>query len=287
MSYRASAALVLSVATVLGGCAPESSVSEGSRGSSEGTESSPVRSPRSTGELTPTPEASATPPAGGEGTPQPSPGPVGASECSNQETIVSDPVHRSPGALRGDVDGDGRPEVVWLAVDRRARAGCQVFLAAGSGAVVDSLPIVQPELNLALSPPALNALAAIDTEPGLEVVVDLVMGASTRFVGLFGMDSGALERFRFDGPGSLPPHLFAYGGSVAHLDGVDCAGSRGTIVMSSASATAERYAILRRFYRVPPGSLTLLPRRTEHHTVEARALNRFSELASPPFAGCA
>ena len=287
MSFRASAVLVLSVATVLGGCAPGSSVSGGSQGGRDGTETSPVRSPRSTGELTPTPEASASPPAAGEGTPQPSPGPVGASECSNEEATVSDPAHRSPGALRGDIDGDGRSEVIWLAVDPRAKAGCQVFLAAGSGPVVHSLAIVQPELNLELSPPALNALAAIDTEPGLEVVVDLVMGASTRFVGLFGMHSGALERVRFDGPSTLPPDLIPYGGSVAHLDGVDCVRPQGTIVMSSASPTAERYAIRRRFYRVTPGRSTLLPLRTEHHTVKAGALNRFPELASPPFAGCA
>lgn len=287
MSLRAPAVLVLSVAAVLGACAPASVVSRGSQGSSEGTEQSPFRSPGSAGELTPTSEASASPPAGGRATTQPSPGPVGASECPNEEATVSDPANRSRGALRGDVDGDGRSEVIWLAVDPRAGASCQVFLAAGSGSVVRSLPIVQPEMNLALSPPALNTLAAIDTEPGLDVVVDLVTGASTRFVGLFGMYSGALERVRFDGPGTLPADLFAYGGSVAHLDGVDCAGRRGTIVVSSASPRAERYAIVRRFYRVTPGGSTPLPVRTERHTVEARALNRFSELGSPPFAGCA
>ncbi len=142
-------------------------------------------------------------------------------------------------------------------------------------------------MNLAWSPPALNALAAIDTEPGLEVVVDLVMGASTRFVGLFGMTSGGLTRVRFDGPRTLPPDLFPYGGSVAHLDGVDCVRPQGTIVMSSASPRAERYVIVRRFYRVTPGGSTPQPLRTERHNVESRGLNRFSELASAPFAGCA
>lgn len=278
--------LVLSLATTLSGCAPGSAVSGGTQGSSEGTESSPARSPGSAGELSPTPEASESP-AEDRATPQPSPGPVGASECSNEEATVYAPAHRSPGALRGDVDGDGRSEVVWLAVDERAEEGCQLFVAVASGSVVRSLPIVQPELNLALSPPALDTLAAIDTEPGLEIVVDLVMGASTRFVGVFGMQSGDLTRFRFEGPNTLPPDLFAYGGSVAHLDGVDCVRPQGTIVLSSASPRPDRYEILRRFYRVTRGSSTPLPPRTERHTVEARSLNRFSELASAPFASCA
>ncbi|MBA2273745.1 MAG: hypothetical protein H0W21_07585 [Actinobacteria bacterium] len=286
MSFRATAILVLCAGITFGGCGPRTAVPEASLGDSRGAGSRPVASPGSPSEQSPLPEPVASPSAAERVTPEPSPGPLGASKCSNEVATVSDPAHRSPGALRGDVDGDGRSEVAWLAIDRRAEVGCQVFLAVTSGSVAQSLPIVQPELNLALNPPALNALAAIDTEPGLEIVVDLVIGASTRFVGLFGMQSGALTRVRFDGSRTLPPDLFAYGGTVAHLDGVDCRRPQGTIVISSASPTAQRYAILRRFYQVKQGSSIALPLRTEHRTVEPRALNRFSELTSTPFASC-
>ncbi len=144
MSFRAPAVLMLSVATALGGCAPGFAVSGGSQRSSEGTESSPVRSPGSSGDLTPTPEASASPAGEGRATPQPSPGPVGASECLNEAATVSNPAHRSPGTLRGDVDGDGRSEVIWLAVDQSAEGDCRLFLAVASGSVIRSLSIVQP-----------------------------------------------------------------------------------------------------------------------------------------------
>ncbi|MDQ3656738.1 MAG: hypothetical protein M3457_16890 [Chloroflexota bacterium] len=176
--------------------------------------------------------------------------------------------------------------MIWLAVDRRAKPGCQLFLAATSGSMTGSLAIEQPEMDLALIPPALNGLAAIDAEPGLEVVVDLVTGASTRFVGLFGAPTGALRRVEIDGSSTAPADLFAYGGSVAHLDGVDCVRPQGTIVVSSASPTANRYAVLSRYYRVADGRSTPLPARTKRRTVRAGALGSFPELMSAPFAGC-
>lgn len=283
MSLRSAAVSALVTAAILGACTAESGQSQGR---SAETKAFPRRSPGSSGELTPAPQAGDGPSPEGEGTPQPSPGSVGASECPGGEAVVAGASKRAPGRLRGDVDGDGRSETVWLAIDDRAEAECQVFLAVGSGSGVRSTPVVQPELNLALSPPSLIGLAPVDLEPGLEVVVDLVAGASTRFAGLFGIGGGDLRRIEFDGPGAVARDLFAYGGSVTHLDGVDCAELRGTLVVTSATPRADRYAVVRRYYRITDGGAALLPRRTEHHVVEPKALNRYPELASPPFAGC-
>lgn len=283
MSLQSVAASVLVTGAVLGACAPESGPTQGRFADAK---ASPRRSPGSSSELTPAPQAGDGPSPEGGGTPQPSPGPVDASECPGEEAVVAAASNRGPGRLRGDVDGDGRSEIVWLAVDDRAPTGCQVFLAVGSGSGIRSTPVVQPELNLALSPPSLIGLAPVDSEPGLEVVVDLVAGASTRFAGLFGIRGGDLTRIEFDGPGTVARDLFAYGGSVTHLDGVDCARPRGTLVVTSATPRADRYTVVRRYYRVTGGGSAPVPRRTEHHVVEPEALNRYPELVSPPFAGC-
>lgn len=283
MSLRSAAASTLVAAAVLGACTPESGQSQGR---SADAEASPRRSPGSSGELSPAPQAGDDPSPEGGGTPHPSPGPVGVSQCPGGEAVVADARKRAPGRLRGDVDGDGRTETVWLAIDDQAEAGCQVFLAVGSGSVVRTTPVVQPELNLTLSPPSLVGLVPVDSEPGLEVVVDLVTGASTRFAGLFAVRGTDLRRIDFDGPGSVASDLFAYGGSVTHLDGVDCARPRGTLVVTSATPRADRYAVVRRYYRVIDGGAAPVPRRTEHHVVEPKALNRYPELVSPPFAGC-
>lgn len=282
MSLRGSAIHLLFAAAALGACAPGT---EGTVDRSKGAQTLPARSPGSSGELTPAPAAGAPSPVD-TATPQPSPGPVGASECPNQKAVVADGQKRAPGRLRGDLDGDGRAETVWLAIDDGAEAGCQVFLTVASGPQLRSVPIVQPELNLALAPPSVIGMARVDPEPGLEVVVDLVIGASTRFVGLFGMQGEDLTRIGFDGPGTLPRDLFAYGGSVAHIDGVDCARPLGTVVVTNATPRAERYTVVRRYYRMSHGGSTLLSQRTERRVVPPKALNRFSELASPPFAGC-
>ncbi|MBA3349252.1 MAG: hypothetical protein H0T12_01730 [Actinobacteria bacterium] len=286
MSYRATAVLVVIAVIASAGCGPGTAVSSRPQETSAVTGSSPVPSPGSVGEANPTPRPAASPTDEEQRTPEPSPDRAVASQCSNEAATVSDPAHRTQGVLRGDVDGDGRPEDVWLSIDRRAKTGCQVFLAVSSGSSTHSLAIVQPELNLASFPPALNVLAPIDARPGLEVVVDLVTGASTRFVGVFSTEPEALARVRFDGPSALPPGLFPYGGSVAHLDGVDCTRQQGTFVVSSASPRAKRFEIVRRFYRIALDGSTAVPLRSQRHTVDSAALSRYSELFSTPFAGC-
>ena len=77
-----------------------------------------------------------------------------------------------------------------------------------------------PSAGVAL--PTLNRLAQIDGRPGAEIVVNLAAGASTQFVGAFAVAEGTVERLATTGDeaSSGTADLFAFGGSVGHLEAV-------------------------------------------------------------------
>ncbi|MGI8520361.1 MAG: hypothetical protein ACR2MC_07150, partial [Actinomycetota bacterium] len=119
---------------------------------------------------------------------------------------------------------------------------------------------------------------------GLEIVIDVAQGASTAFVGVFSMASGRLERVRPPRLPNIPAGLFAHGGSVAHLDAVEC--RRDLVMLSSALAEGRGYAVTRRFLE-PRGTRWLLQRSlTERSTISSQRIVRFEEFSAPPFASC-
>jgi hypothetical protein len=190
-----------------------------------------------------------------------------------------------PGSLRGDVDGDGVPELVRIAVDPRGAEGCRAFVVArlASGAV--AAPIPQWEPSPSLPAPHLNGLAQIDAAPGGEIVVDVGAGASTQFEGIYTYRGStlaplAIQGAAFDG-------LLPYGGSVGHLDGQAC--TPDGVVVSTAlvkGVAGVHYSVLRKFFRPVDGGLIYEPSRSEHLVVPARALQKLPEFAGGPFAGC-
>jgi hypothetical protein len=231
---------------------------------------------------TPTPEPTATGPS-----PQATPTAIPpASACSNQGSILSNPALIKPGSLRGDVDGDGRPDTVRVAVDPAGTAGCRAFVVLRTATLTRAVaPIAQWEPTPVLPAPHLNAIAQIDREAGGEIVVDVAAGASTQFEGVYSHLQASLVPLTLRGGVSPFDGLFAYGGSVGHLDGEACTRG-GLVVVSSASAKGTvRYKLVRRFFR--PGVTTLRLVRTKHEVVRRTALGRLPEFSGPPFAGCA
>jgi hypothetical protein len=189
-----------------------------------------------------------------------------------------------PGSLQGDVDGDGTKDIVRIAVDPAAPEGCRAFVRAqlADGAVV--APIPQWEPTLVLPAPHLNSIAQIDRVAGGEIVVDVAAGASTQFEGVYTLSEGKLISLRLKGGGVPFDGLFAYGGSVGHLDGEACT-QRGLVVISSAVERGTvRYKVVRQFFR--PGVGVLKFRRTARGVLRRGALRRLPEFSGPPFAGC-
>jgi hypothetical protein len=239
------------------------------RGSSS-TDAQMARTPSST-EVTPAPTVSPSDPS---------------ARCPDQEDVTSDPRARIGGSLHGDVDGNGSPDEVLLAFDEKAARGCQAFLIVEGPDETLVLAIDRFDRAYGLPQPRLNTLAEVDAVPGSEMVVDLVAGASTQFVGLFTMTGGGLARVVVEGDEFPADDLFPYGGSVGHLDASNCAEDAGTVVISSATPKGDDYQVTRRFFSFEGSTPRLAPSTTERERVGLEDLGRFPEYASSPFGGC-
>ena len=206
-------------------------------------------------------------------------------DCRNETRARTDRGLRKSSA-RGDVDGDGAVDEIHLVVDEGAEIGCRVFLVVRGESGSRVLAVDREAVSFELGLPVLVDLAQVDGEPGADVVVDLLAGASTVFAGVFTMGSGELAQLRVASDQAATDDLFAHEGSVGHLDGVDC-GPRGTVVVSSAFPKGARYEVRRRSLEARAGVLRA-ERSSKEIVVVAldRLLRRFPEFATPPFSSC-
>jgi hypothetical protein len=185
------------------------------------------------------------------------------------------------------VDGDGRPDTVRIAVDPAGASGCQAFVVVGTATGTRvAAAISQWEATPVLPAPHLRSLAQVDAAPGGEVVIDVAAGASTQFEGVYTFSERNLVTLMVKG---VPfSGLFAYGGSVGHLDGESCT-RRDKVVVSSATAkgaTGTRYKVVRRFFRPAMGALNYAHGRTQRESLRLSGLAQLPEFSGPPFAGC-
>ncbi|MGI8774177.1 MAG: hypothetical protein ACR2KQ_04055 [Actinomycetota bacterium] len=200
------------------------------------------------------------------------------SDCPDHRSVTrGDP----DGRLSGDIDGDGSSEDIFLYRDDHGEPGCEAFLVVGDKGPVH--PVTQEGMTLGSGLPNLLGMAQIDGRPGLDVVVRLLAGASTEFVGVFSAASGELERLRVeDSSGS--GDLFAYGGGVAHLDAIDCDEEGRVIVSSAVSEDGEGYTYTRTVYGYDGGAL--VPVETAEVVVAAEDIPDLPEFAGSPFGSC-
>jgi hypothetical protein len=202
--------------------------------------------------------------------------------CSNQEAAIADPELVRPDSLSGDVDGDARTDDVRLVVDPGGRPGCQAFVGVATETGLLAAPFEEDDLLFDLGLPALERLVPVDNNAGDEILVRVRSGASTQFYGLFTATDGQLHRVLVKkGAGTTVVPDFASGGSVGHLDAVDCANDR--VVVTSAVLGGDRYKVERSFYLPGP---VLREENRERKRVRAKELNRFPEFAGSPFGSC-
>ena len=184
--------------------------------------------------------------------------------------------------LQGDIDGDGRTDVVWTEAEwldaRHCRASLHVETAKETFAVAVEPPWEDGGL---FAPPDLAGLVRLDRRPGLEIALVPWMGASTTFATVYALRAHRLVRL--EGP------LFGYGGSVMNRSGVDCARLRGALVVSTGASflpTRRRYRVVRRFYALHGDAFAL--KFKERYRVREGGLLRFPELADEiqPFPSC-
>ncbi len=203
--------------------------------------------------------------------------------CPNQEAVVEDVSLRAGSAQQGDVDGDGETDSVAVHYDPQGEPGCQAFAVAEMwyGTLSSPLPTWREDFGLPM--PTLNDLAEVDGEPGEEIVVNMGTGASTQFVGIVVYDIGALRQVTTDVPGQTAPGMFGFGGSVGHMEAVDCVPGGG-IIASMAVPDGNVYRVERTVYEFVGAELVREDREVER--VPVQEIDRFPEYAASPFGSC-
>jgi hypothetical protein len=235
--------------------------------------------------------------SGDPGPPAPDPDPIVAESdgCDDQDAVVNDPTTRLEEELTGDIDGDGSDDVVYLAQTRSGDRGCMAFVVAETEQGTVSEPVWKIGREGGLPQPRLNSLAQIDGDGGLEILVDEIAGASTQFVGAFTFIDGELERIEPADPAAgiwagASDGVFPYGGSVGHVEAVDCADD-GEIVVSVAlpgdtPSKVDRgiYSVTRRFFAFEGAEL--IESDTQEEEVEFDFGKTYPEFGSSPFGSC-
>lgn len=203
--------------------------------------------------------------------------------CPNQAAVIGDVSLRAGSPEPGDVDGDGEPDEVAIHYDPQGAVGCQGFAVAESSNGTLSAPLKTWRGEFGLPMPTLNDLVDIDGEPGDEIVVNMGAGASTQFVGIVLADGGTLRQVTTGLAGQAVDGMLGFGGSVGHMEAVDCAPGGG-IVVSLATPDGKLYAVERTHYRFVGAELIQEDREVERVPVEQ--IDRFPEYAASPFGGC-
>ena len=203
--------------------------------------------------------------------------------CPNQEAVVADPSLRTGNPESGDVDGDGDEETVAVYYDPDGEVGCEAFVVGSSEdtTIAGALETWRGEFGLPM--PTLNALVDVDAEPGDEIVVNMGAGASTQFVGIVIAEGPVLRQVTTDVPGQAAPGMFGTGGSVGHLEAVDCAPGGG-VIMSIALPDRDVYRVERTVFDFAGAELVRDDRDVERVPVEE--IDRFPEYAASPFGSC-
>jgi hypothetical protein len=77
--------------------------------------------------------------------------------------------------------------------------------------------------------------------------------------------------------------MFGFGGSVGHLEAVDCAADD-TIVSSFAAPDGDVYKVERTFFAFEGAELVRVDKKVQRVSIEQ--IDRFPEYAGSPFGGC-
>jgi hypothetical protein len=214
------------------------------------------------------------------------PSPTLASACPNEIVARSDDSLRSGGTLDGDVDGDGRAEEVWIATDPEAASmPCSAFIVVRDedGGVRSTALAFQEFSGPGL--PKLHALLDVNVLPGYEIVVDVLAGASTQFIAVYAVTGNRILQVLPRGVREAERGLFGYGGSVGHIEAIDCVSGRVVVSTAVPSGEGVEYRVTRRRYR--PEGLVLIPAGPpQKELIDLDELDRYPEFGSSPLGSC-
>ena len=196
-------------------------------------------------------------------------------------------VYSPAGSARGDVDGDGVRERVWIGRMSGRTAPCQWFLFAQSQASLHAAPLrqrgVEAEWGSSNVLPRLGSVVAIDDRAGTEILVALDGGASTTAYGVFSVRGSRLTRFRVSR--AEFPDAFYDGGSGNRFADFGCV-ERGVVAQAQFRQEGIRFSGRRDIYRLSADNFQFV--KTRHYRgITHAALKRLPELSGRRFARCA
>lgn len=262
---------VMSATLLFGACSDEGGVEPGAPVASETSDPLPSTSP------TTIPSSTSTP--------------VPEAACANQDSIVADPDLRARGRLTGDLEADGVPEEISLAVDEGGPPGCQAFVVAESEGATRAVEVGVPDLPFKLGFPRLISLVLVDDRPGAEIVVGVSAGASTQFAAVYTSIDGRLVQVVREGAASPQDNLLGFGGSVGHQSAFDCAPDvgPGVVVVSEAQPVGNgaRFRFIRRFFSSSsPGVMAEDESLRDEGFVRFDRFDTLHEFPNAPFGSC-
>jgi hypothetical protein len=183
----------------------------------------------------------------------------------------------------GDIDGHGGPDPIFVVADEQGAPGCAGFVVVDLGTEPVSAAVSLPEIDPRFGFPSFNSTADINDLPGEEVVVNVMAGASTQFVSVYTFDGAALVEVSFEKAVGETAGVFGFGGSVGHVEAVDCVPDS-RVVVSSATPKGRRYALSRLF--LDPRGAVWSAVGAERSIGSLRQVTNNPEFAGSPFLNC-
>ena len=195
--------------------------------------------------------------------------------------------------LRGDLDGRGASDLVYVVAVTGVPLVCRWYLVVDVDAGRQAVPIARIDAYQ-WRPPRLDVLTPINGAPGSEIVVTVNSGASIAFAAIFTIAGGRLTRMTVQPSRFVANDTFGYGAGGAVALGATCTQGRRdvNVVASEAERSAGGWRVERRSYRAVGSRFVRTPQRQLART---RALSGFPEFATwrrgrfveGPFASCA
>jgi Tol biopolymer transport system component len=226
--------------------------------------------------------------------PEPDEDSANQTRCLTEDEAALEPSIHKPGSLRGDVDGDGIADEVSVAIDPQAdEPTCRYFLVVQTGEATRATRIdltgVEGTNDEFI---ALQLLAEINGQPGLEVFVDVWLGAAMEFGKIYTMSGSTLTAMKATGPDAPRDGIFPYAGSLSGVSALDCGEETGVIVVSTAypAEDGKTWTVDRSSYEAIKDVLVEFIRSEQHEVsgeeIQSGGLARFPEFGEAPFDDC-
>lgn len=192
------------------------------------------------------------------------------------------------GKMKGDIDGNGTRDLVWVAANR-PNGRCHYFAKVDLGANEARKRLYGDRIIFRYYS-KVTLIIEVDTVPGKEFGVVMQQGASTTFVGLFTIRTGEVERIKVNGPGAPYDDLFGNGASIAVQTASDCARHRpaGQVINSTSvlNEAGTHYRVERRWFESTGVNLRRTAEPTDKRRIPYRDEERPREFQETAFGSC-